>query len=208
MKLNIWMRIFLLSNKCPLLSRLLSNRNISHITIKQTNANLKNSIYLLASALLFITACGQTNSNPDNQSTTQTTPDPKATAASKSTLDSIERTNNESVIASGDYVNKANVNLPDSTIHLSANMKLDHRFFGYAKPDVQSEKLLLFSIFTNDVENNPFGCRLGAYYDTGGIGDLKLKYMETTGNFVKAVAIDKTNALTTVFFEKKWLTFD
>lgn len=169
---------------------------------------MKNSIYLLALALLFITACGQTNSDPVNQPATQAAPDPKATTASKTILDSIERTNNESVTASGDNVNKAYVNLPDSTIHLSANMKLDHRFFGYAKPDVQSEKLLLLSIFTNDVENNPFGCRLGAYYDTGGMDDLTLKYMETTGNFVKAVAISKTNVLTTVFFEKKWLTFD
>ena len=81
-------------------------------------------------------------------------------------------------------------------------------FFGYAKPDIKSERLLLLSVFTIDVENNPFGCRLGAYYDTGGMDELTLKYNSTTGDFVKATAIDKANNSTTIYFEKKWIEFE
>ncbi len=124
--------------------------------------------------------------------------------------DSIDKTNNESVIASGDNITKAFVflNDGDSTINLTGNIRQDHRIFGYAKPDTNSERLLLLSVFTNDVENNPFGCRLGAYYDTGGMDELTLKYISTTGNFIKATATDKTNNSTTIYFEKKWIDLE
>ena len=125
-------------------------------------------------------------------------------------LDSIDKVNNETVLASGDDITKAFVSLKegDSTIYLTANIRKDHRIFGYAKPDTKSERLLLLSVFTNDVENNPFCCRLGAYYDTGGMDELTLKYNSTTGNFVKATATDKTNKSTTIYFEKKWIEFE
>jgi hypothetical protein len=87
-------------------------------------------------------------------------------------------------------------------------MRKDHRIFGYAKPDTKSERLLLISVFTNDVENNPFGCKLGSYYDTSGMDDITLKYKETLGKFIKAVAIDKSNNKTDIYFEKKWIEFD
>jgi hypothetical protein len=124
--------------------------------------------------------------------------------------DSIDKANNESVIASGDNITKAFVFLKggDSTINLTANIRQDHRIFGYAKPDINSERLLLLSLFANDVQNNPFGCKLGAYYDTGGMDALTLKYISTTGNFVKAAATDKTNKSTTIYFEKKWIEFE
>jgi hypothetical protein len=80
--------------------------------------------------------------------------------------------------------------------------------FGYANPDIKSERLLLISVFTNDVEKNPFGCKLGSYYDVGGMQNIKLKYLETAGNFIKAVAIDSSNNFTTLYFEKKWIVFE
>lgn len=124
--------------------------------------------------------------------------------------DSIDKANNESVVASGDNITKAFVFLKDgdSTINLIANIKKDHRIFGYVKPDVKSERLLLLSVFTNDVQNNPFGCKLGAYYDTRGMTELTLKYISTTGNFVKAAATNKANKSTTIYFEKKWIAFE
>ena len=172
------------------------------------------TIYISILALL-ICACGQTNPKSDNQDSVPTNTVVDTTKISQATekltkLDSIEKENNASVIASGDKITKAFVFLKegDSTINLTANIRQDHRIFGYAKPDIKSERLLLLSVFTNDVENNPFGCRLGAYYDTGGMDKLTLKYNSTIGNFVKATAIDKANNSTTIYFEKKWIEFE
>ena len=173
------------------------------------------TIYISTLTLL-ICACGQTNPKSDNQENSkQTITDLNTIKTSQATekltkLDIIEKENNESVVASGNNITKAFVFLKDgdSTIDLTANIRQDHRIFGYAKPDIKSERLLLLSVFTNDVENNPFGCKLGAYYDTGGMDELTLKYISTNGNFVKATAIDKTNNSTTIYFEKKWIDFE
>lgn len=175
---------------------------------------MKTTIYILT-LTLFISACGQTNPKSNNQESKQTNTTIDITKTNQATekltkLDSIEKVNNESVVASGDNITKAFVFLKDgdSTIHLTANIRQDHRIFGYAKPDIKSERLLLLSVFTNDVENNPFDCKLGAYYDTGGMDELTLKYVSTTGNFVQATATDKTNKSTTIYFEKKWIKFE
>ena len=159
------------------------------------------SIYILI-LTIFFSACGQTNQKSDSRVNTQT-------KVVFTILDSIEKVNNERIVASGVDITKAIVFLKegDSTINLIANIKQDHRFFGYAKPDIKSERLLLLSVFTDDVENNPFGCKLGAYYETAGMGELTLKFISSNGNFVKAVAIDKTNKSTIVYFEKKVIEF-
>jgi len=127
-----------------------------------------------------------------------------------SRLDSIETANNKSVDESKDNLTKAFVLLSngDSTIHLTANIRRDHRFFGYAKPDITSERLLLFSVFTSDVENNPFGCKLGAYYDTSSIRDFTLKYTSQKGSFIQASAIDTSGQLTVLYFDKKWIVLE
>ena len=158
-------------------------------------------IYILTLSLI-ISACGQTNQKSDSEVDTQA-------KVVFTKLDSIEKVNNERIVASGVDITKAIVFLKegDSTINLIANIKQDHRIFGYAKPDIKSERLLLLSVFTDDVENNPFGCKLGAYYETAGMGELTLKYITSNGNFVKAVAIDKTNKSTIVYFEKKVIEF-
>ncbi len=54
------------------------------------------------------------------------------------------------------------------------------------------------SVFTNDVENNQFGCKPYAYYDNGGMNELTMQYNSTIGNFVKAIITDKANNLKTV----------
>lgn len=126
------------------------------------------------------------------------------------TLARIESENNASVIASADDVTRAYVDLnsSDSLISLHANMRLDHRIFGYEKPDNRSKKLLLLSIFTNDVKNNPFKLPLGAYYETSGLDEhgLQLKYSSSETDFVQAKLIDATNITEkTLYFEKKWI---
>ncbi len=175
---------------------------------------MKTTFYTLTLVLL-ITACGQKNSTSDNQVSKQTYKpediiNTNQVTEKQTKLDSIEKSNNESVIASGKDITTAFVFLKngDSTISLTVNIRKDHRIFGYAKPDIKSERLLLLSVFTNDVENNPFDCKLGAYYDTGGMDELTLKYNSKTGNFIKVIATDKENNSTTIYFEKKWIKFE
>jgi len=127
----------------------------------------------------------------------------------RSKLDSIDHDNAQSVLES-DEVTKAYVKLTakDSIIHLHSNIRIDHRFFGYEQADIGSKKILLFSIFTNDVEDNPYQLKLGAYYDTSGLGSKgsKLKYVGTKGDFVQAKFIDSTDIpVCTIYFEKKWV---
>lgn len=126
------------------------------------------------------------------------------------TFDSLEKVNNNIINASNDNIAKATVFLKtgDSTINLYSNINKEYKFFGYAKPNVNSERLILFSVFTNDVENNPFGCKFGAFYETSGIDNLKLKYISTNGNFVNAKIINNSNISTNVFFEKKWINIE
>ncbi len=148
------------------------------------------------------------NTQTDTSGNTQR---PTPTGIELSKLDSIDRANHESVLASGDNITKAFVPLKygDSSINLIPIIRQDHRIFGYANPDLASEKLLLLSIFTNDVENNPFGCKFGAYYGTGGMENLMLKYLSTTENFVEAVVIDKANQSSSIiYFEKKWIELE
>lgn len=126
------------------------------------------------------------------------------------TLAHIESENNASVIASADDVTRAYVDLntSDSILSLHANMRLDHRIFGYEKPDTNSQRLLLLSIFTNDVKNNPFKLPLGAYYETSGLDEkgLKLKYNNINGDFIEATFIGVAKIRgTTLYFEKKWI---
>ncbi|AHF16345.1 hypothetical protein NIASO_16665 [Niabella soli DSM 19437] len=104
-------------------------------------------------------------------------------------------------------LNKAFVSLKngDSTITLHSNIRQDHRIFGYARPDTNAERLLLFSVFTNDVQGNPFKCRLGSYYETSELKGFHLKYLGTEDSFIKAMAIDSSNNRTPVYFEKKWI---
>ncbi len=170
------------------------------------------NIFISIIICLLISACGQTNSGSivTAQKTDSLVIKKDSSPVIKSTiqLDSIEATNNASVVASGNRVTKAYVSKEDSTIDLRADIRLDHRIFGYASPDIKSQKLLLFSIFTNDVEENPFGCHLGSYYDTDGMQNIKLKYLESVGQFIKAVAIESATKFTTLYFEKKWIVFE
>ena len=107
-----------------------------------------------------------------------------------------------------DYSTRAMVS-EDSIISLKADIKRDHRIFGYMKPDTTSEKLLLLSIFTSDVVNNPYNCKLGAYYETNDMTGLQLKYLGMNGQFIKAAAFAKKSRQSTIFyFQRKSILFD
>lgn len=96
------------------------------------------------------------------------------------------------------------VNTTKKIFYLEQDMTDDTPLiFGYETADINSKKMIAFSSFTKDVENNPNQCVLGAYYDSS---DLDIGYVETTGNFVK-LAFKKTDGSQTTFFiEKKNVT--
>ncbi|MBC8047158.1 MAG: hypothetical protein H7Y00_10210 [Fimbriimonadaceae bacterium] len=165
---------------------------------------MRRTVFMLILFLIII-ACKQTKINSvsnDNASGSI----PEKNRISKQYLDSLDRVNNDYVFNAYN-INKAFINLSDSSIHLIADMHRDHRIFGYRKPDIKSERLLLISIFTDDVQNNPFNCKLGSYYDTSSANDLNLKYMTTEGEFIKVSATDKLNQPVIIFIEMKWIEF-
>ena len=103
-----------------------------------------------------------------------------------------------------DAMQKATIDKRDSLIWLKADMKLDHRIFGYKKPDVNSQKLILLSIFTNEVKNNPFNCKYGAFYETSEMGNIKLKFIENIGDYSKIEIITADNSEIS-FVQNKWI---
>lgn len=175
---------------------------------------MQKQFYLLIIIAIF-SSCNQATNSSEIESkisedSIQTTIESAQPLEVKINLDSIDKANSASIVASGEDITKAFVNLKDgdSSINLIANMKRDHRIFGYAAPDPKSERLILFSIFTNEVAENPFGCKLGAYYDTNGMDGLTLKYSKHTEDFVTAFVKDKTNKTTVIYFEKKFVEIE
>ncbi len=107
-----------------------------------------------------------------------------------------------------DYNQKATVSKEDSIIWLIANIKRDHRIFGYIKPDTNSKKMILISIFTNDIKGNPFNCPLGSYYQTSDMTDMIIKFVSKKGSFIKAKIERRDSADTQIFILRKWIEFE
>lgn len=95
-------------------------------------------------------------------------------------------------------------------VYLYQAPRRDHRMFGYEKPDVNSKKLILFSIFTKDVNGNPFAMPLGSYYDVFEMEKKQqayLKYIKTKKRFVEMELV-KDSCKTKLYFLKKYTRFD
>ena len=107
-----------------------------------------------------------------------------------------------------EYLNKLEVSKRDGSVRLYSDIKKDHRIFGYEKPNVQSKKILLFSVFTFDVKDNPCNCEFGSYYETSSMKDIKLKYVGDVKSFIKVDLLQNNTKLGTVYFEKKWVAFE
>ena len=103
---------------------------------------------------------------------------------------------------------KAVVSKSDSIISITANIRRDYRIFGYKKPDTSSKKLILFSVFTNDVENNLFKCPYGSYYQTSSMQNMKIKFLAKNGLFIKAAIIKDNATSEIIYFLKKWIDFE
>lgn len=110
----------------------------------------------------------------------------------------------------GENLTKAVVD-SDGFIWLKADIRGDHRFFGYERADTKSKRLIMFSVLTTDVKDNPFGCTFGSFYETANLDSLRLKYVSSKGSFIKTklVNIDSGNTVISyIFFERKWFIFE
>ncbi len=96
----------------------------------------------------------------------------------------------------------------DKTIWVPQDINGDYKIFGYKKPNTDSEKLILISVFTNDVEDNPYNCKYGSYYDTQFMDDLKIKYLESINEFIKVEIIKNDQIIDTAYMIKKWFHFE
>ncbi|MFL1896375.1 lysozyme inhibitor LprI family protein [Aquimarina sp. 2-A2] len=105
------------------------------------------------------------------------------------------------------YMGKAFIE-KDNSIWMTASMRKDHRIFGHKNKDIYSEKMILLSVFTYEVENNPFNCKYGAFYDTNGMKDLELKYIATENEFLKIEIIKNGKTIDKVYMLKKWFEFE
>lgn len=105
------------------------------------------------------------------------------------------------------YMGKAHVE-KDSTIWIASDMKVDHQIFGYKKKDITSQKMIVISIFTGDVENNPHECKYGAFYNTEGMDEFHLKYLETDGDFAKVAFMKNKRKIDEFYMEAKWIVFE
>ena len=96
----------------------------------------------------------------------------------------------------------------DSIIWIPQGINREYKIFGYKEQNILSQKLILISVFTKDVENNPCDCKYGSYYHTQSMDDLRLKYLATENEFMGIAILKKGKILDTVYMEKKWFEFD
>jgi len=106
-------------------------------------------------------------------------------------------------------IQKAEVSLKDSVFWVYQNIRKDYRIIGYEEASTKSKPLILFSVFSRDVEDNPHGCYFGAFYSTSDLGleDVRIKFKSIQGQFVKANLIIDNVVTTSVYFERKWVKF-
>ncbi|MGI4875082.1 MAG: hypothetical protein ACRYFX_28340 [Janthinobacterium lividum] len=102
---------------------------------------------------------------------------------------------------------KAYVDQKTKAFSLTANIRQDHQFFGYAAPSVKAKRLILFSIFTNAIKGNPYKCPLGAYYDTSGLKtEDTIRYVSATRNFVKLQYMSATKGTTPFYVQRRFVS--
>jgi hypothetical protein len=134
-----------------------------------------------------------------------------APAQSAGQRDSMDKKNTAIILQDGDFITKATVSKKDSIISIIGRLGpgySDYRIFGYKKNDSRSRKMILISIFTDDVKNNPFLCPFGAYYQTSDMKNMQLKYLSKKGCYIKAAIIKEDKQQATVYIEKKWIAFE
>jgi len=84
------------------------------------------------------------------------------------------------------------------------SIRFDYVAFGYKNPNINSEKLFLLSIFTKDVENNPYQCKYGAYYNPSDFDGLNLKFDKIVGDFARLLIQKNNKTIDVIYMERKY----
>jgi hypothetical protein len=113
----------------------------------------------------------------------------------------------KNIFTQNEIVNKIQISKKDSIMSLYSSMQKECRIFGYDKPNKNSKKMILLSIWTFDVKGNPSNCKYGSYYDTNSMDNLELKYIGKDNSFIKAALVKNTIKISTIYFENKWVEF-
>jgi hypothetical protein len=103
---------------------------------------------------------------------------------------------------------KLSIDKSDSTTSMFGNIHSDYTFFGYSKPDTNSTKLIIFSVFTNQVKDNPHKCKYGAHYGDNSLGDKSIKFSGYNDEFGKFQLIKNNIVIDQLFFKKDYFKFD
>jgi hypothetical protein len=120
----------------------------------------------------------------------------------------MERSSFPDVISQNNLL-KAEVSRSDNSIWIRGDIKKDYRIFGYQSRSAKSKPLILFSVFTRDIKDNPYNCTYGAYYSTSDLvfEDTRIKFKRFKGKFAEAQFLIEGKVTDTFYFERKWLTF-
>ena len=104
------------------------------------------------------------------------------------------------------FVNKLEVLKSDNSINLYMSKNKECRIFGYKKPNKNSNRMMLLSVWTFDVKDNPGNYPFGSYYETSSM-EMELKYVGKENTFIKAALMKNKKQVAIVYFEKKWVKF-
>jgi hypothetical protein len=104
-------------------------------------------------------------------------------------------------------IQKGTISLSDSILFIAGSIQADYRVIGFANPDTCSKRLIVFSVFTRDVDGNPYGCQYGSYYSTQSIDSVLIKYTGKVKGFIQASVIVNGLKKTSVYFESRWIRF-
>lgn len=151
-------------------------------------------------AVVFL-SCQQSNKQKTHSNNLDTIPN------SGITLDTLSQARVYPDILDVQNTQKAVVSKSDSSFSVYGNIKKDYRIFGYEKPDTNATRLILFSVFTRDVDHNPYKCRFGAYYQTGALEDTEIKFKATVGSFIATDLFVMGKKVAEIYFEKRWIDF-
>ena len=173
--------------------------------------------FAIAVILILLTGCRNT-SNETNEEKIPDTVKTKADGVTLTKQDNIPVKkivkkdtirNYKDTQMSEEFFQKAIIDLIDSSLTVYQNIRADYRIFGYQKPDTNSRKMIFFSVFTPDVEGNPYNCPYGSYYYSGAMENTQIKYIKNSGAFVKTHLIkDENTLLTPIYFLKDWVQFE
>ncbi len=167
------------------------------------------TIAVLMSVFLF--SCGDTNNgNNNNEVKTDNVPDEQV-EEEQTTSEDLPMSETDKIIAKNEISKDFKATITKKgIIWMEISKTNDYRIIGYQNPNTGSQKMILMSSFTNEVEDNPFGCKYGSYYDSGFMEDsgFLLMYKSDEGEFIKVTLLKDDVETDELFMEKRLFETD